>query len=220
MGAIKSTAENIEPVIEAIAEPMSIAKPPAFNLDDFKSDAPSIDGVETLLTALPHHSLAQAKDWVRLHPDEAVGWSSQLDFVNVPISGVHDTLHLIHPHISKQYIPSGRLQRFRLAIATKPEDKFFLCHIPTQNKENLYNKSNLAACENAKKLWTQAISRRDEGVDGYKIIYSRDPDAFPEPKWPTQSLAELIEVTFAGRIIRTHDDPALLRLIGARQTDE
>ena len=64
----------------------------------------------------------------------------------------------------------------------------------------------------------QATSRKEEGVEGYKIDFARDPDAFPEPKWPTQSLDELIE----SDLRRPHDRrakiiPALLRLIGAKQ---
>ena len=116
-----------------------------------------------------------------------------------------------------QYLPSGRILRFRLALATKPYDVFFLCHVPTRNPDNQWNESNLVACEKAKTLWVQATSRKEEGVDGYKIDFARDQDAFPEPKWPTQSLDELIERTFAGRMIDRDDHPALLRLIGAKQ---
>ena len=51
---------------------MSITKPTTFDLDKFKSKrAAAMAGVETLQTALPHHNIAQAKDFVRLHPDEA-----------------------------------------------------------------------------------------------------------------------------------------------------
>ena len=46
----------------------------------------------------------------------------------------------------------------------------------------------------------------------------KDQDAFTEPKWPTQTLQELIWHSFAGRIIDREDHPGLLRLIGARQT--
>ena len=66
----------------------------------------------------------------------------------------------------------------------------------------------------------QATSRREENVDGYKIDFARDQDAFPDPKWPTQSLDELIVMTFAGRMIEPRDHPALLRLIGAKQNLE
>jgi hypothetical protein len=74
-----------------------IAKPSAFNLDKFKSKrAAAMANVETLLTALPTHNIAQAKDFVRLHPDEINYWSDELCFVNVPIKGQkRDTLHLI-----------------------------------------------------------------------------------------------------------------------------
>jgi cytochrome c556 len=67
-------------------EAMTIAKPSAFSLDKFKSKhAAALANVETLLTALPHHSISQAKDFVRLHPDETAYWSPELCFVNVPI---------------------------------------------------------------------------------------------------------------------------------------
>lgn len=50
------------------------------------------------------------------------------------------------------------------------------------------------------------------------MTFTRDDNPFPEPKWPSQSLAELIEKTFAGRMINSEDHPGLLRLIGARQS--
>jgi hypothetical protein len=102
-------------------------------------------------------------------------------------------------------------------LATKPFDVFFLCHVPTRNEDNTWNGSNLQACEQSKSLWTQATSRKEEGVEAYKIDASKDPDAFPAPKWPTQSLADLIGKTFAGRMIDSDDHPGLLRLIGAKQ---
>jgi hypothetical protein len=117
-----------------------------------------------------------------------------------------------------RFLPSARIQRFRLALATKPYDVFFLCQVPSQNLDNAYNASNLKACEQAKTFWTQATSRREEGVEAYKVTFTRDDNPFPEPKWPSQSLAELIEKTFAGRMINSEDHPGLLRLIGARQS--
>jgi len=64
----------------------------------------------------------------------------------------------------------------------------------------------------------QATSRKEEGVEAYKIDIARDPDAFPAPKWPTQTLDEIIGRTFEGRMIETEDHPGLLRLIGAKQS--
>jgi hypothetical protein len=200
--------------------PLSIAKPDEFSLDKFKSKRdPTLAGVETLLTALPHHSLAQANDWARLHPDEANYWSDTLCFVQVPIKGQkHDTLHLIVEDLAGRYLPSGRIKRFRLALATKPDDRFFLCHVPSQNLDNSYNETSLQGCHQAKTLWTQLTSRRDEGVDSYKIDIAQHQDAFPPPAWPAQTLAALIEASFAGRQIDHEHHPGLLRLIGARQS--
>jgi hypothetical protein len=50
------------------------------------------------------------------------------------------------------------------------------------------------------------------------VQVARDPDAFPEPKWPEQSLNDLLDRAFAGRMIVSEDHPALQRLIGAKQS--
>jgi hypothetical protein len=199
------------------AEPeLAIAKPAPFDLEKFKAKRdPTVAGVETLLTALPHYPISQAKDFVRLHPDEDNYWSSRLCFVNVPIRGVkRDTIHLIAEDIALRHLSSARILRFRLALATKPHDAFFLCHIPTENLDNNWNVSNVLACDNAKTHWLTATSRKGEGVEAYKIDYAKNQTAFPAPRWPKQSLNDLIAVTFAGRMIESDDHPGLLRLIG------
>jgi hypothetical protein len=216
---IKAVPDNT-PAPESNDTTLSIAKPEGFSLDKFKSKrAVAMANVETLQTALPTDSIAQAKDFVRLHPDEENYWSDELCFVSVPIKGQkRDTLHLIDEELAMRYLPSAKVLRFRLALASKPYDAFFLCRVPTRNLDNGFNSTNLQGCEQAKRLWTQVTSRKEENVELYKVDKARDPDAFPEPKWPTQSLDELIGSTFDGRMITSEDHPALRRLIGARQT--
>jgi hypothetical protein len=211
-----------KPVLRAVGqeppEPISIPKPDEFNLDKFKSTrSATMANVETLLSALPHHRISDAKDFVRLHANERAYWSDELCFVHVPTKGAkRDVMHLIDESLAMQYLESAVIKRFRLALATKPNDRFFLCHVPTQNLDNLWNETNLAGCELAKMLWTQVTSRGDEGVEGYKTTFAREQDAFPEPQWPTQSLAELITKTFENRMIDRADHPGLLRLVGAK----
>ena len=202
-------------------EPIQIAKPEeSGGLSRFRSTRGStVAGVETLLTALPHHSISQAKDFVRLHPNEETYWSCEFCFVSVPVKGQkRDTLHLIEEPLAMRHLSNGVIQRFRLVLATKPHDVFFLCEVPSQNLDNVWNESNLQGCVQAKTLWTRLVSRRDEGVDGYKIEQARSEKAFPEPNWPTQSLEALIMATFSGRMVDSDDHPALLRLIGAEQS--
>jgi hypothetical protein len=119
--------------------------------------------------------------------------------------------------LAMQYLPSAKIQRFRLALATTPYDRFFLCHVPSENLDNSFNQTALDGCTKGKQYWVEVTSRRKEGVDGYKVGYAQNQDAFPDPKWPSQSLFKLIEITFAGRMIESVDHPALLRLIGAKQ---
>jgi hypothetical protein len=200
--------------------PISVPKPGEFSLDMFKSRCnPSIAGVETLLTALPHYKISEAKDWARLHPDESNYWSTEFCFVNVPIKGQkRDTLHLISEELARRYVQSDRILRFRLALATKPYDVFFLCHVPSQNLDNTWNDTNLRACLQGKTHWVQAASRKGENAEGYQITFAKDQDAFPVPTWPKQTLDELITVSFTGRMIDREDHPALSRLVGAKQS--
>jgi hypothetical protein len=217
-------AKNKTVEVEKIETPeensVPIAKPGEFNLDKFKAKrTATVANVETLQSPLPVHNMAAANDLVRLHPNEENYWSAELCFVDVPIKGQkHNTLHLIDEDLAFRFLEAGEIKRFRLALASKPYDVFFLCAIPTQNLDNSWNDTNLEACEKAKTLWTKATSRRKEGADNYKITPAKDRDVFSDPKWPTQSLGELIARAFAGRMIETEDHPALLRKIGAKQS--
>lgn len=163
-----------------------IAKPGEFDLDKFKAKrTATVANVETLQSPLPVHNMAAAKDFVRLHPDEQNYWSDELCFVDVPIKGQkRNTLHLIIEELALRFLEAGEIKRFRLALASKPNDVFFLCEIPTQNLDNSWNDTNLEACGKAKTLWTKAISRKSEGVENYKITFAKEPDAFRDPDWP------------------------------------
>jgi hypothetical protein len=199
---------------------VSVPKPAGFSTDKFKSKhATAAAKFETLLTALPIYTISEARDYVRLHPDEDAYWSPELCFVNVPIKGSQrDTLHLIDEEIGMQYLPPARVSPFRLALATKPFDVSFLCRVPSRNLDNTWNAGNLQACVQAKERWTQATSQKEAGIDGYKVEFAPDADAFPEPKWPKQTLDEIIGRTFEGRMIETEDHPGLLRLRGKKQS--
>ena len=63
--------------------------------------------METLLTALPILPISQAKDFVRLHPNEEEYWSEELCFAIVPTKGTRDTLHLIDEDLATQYLDSA-----------------------------------------------------------------------------------------------------------------
>lgn len=214
--------ETVTPkLVEATPEPeevaLSIAEPTASALDRFMVTCDAdIANVGTLLSPLPVHGISQAKDYVRLHPTYVSG---RLRFVNIPIIGqARDTTHLITEKLAKRYLEAAEVDIHALALATLPNDRFFLCTVPTQHLDNVWNADALVACELAKTRWVKVTSRRAEGVEGYKTKFARSEKAFPEPKWPSQTLNELILVTFAARMIDRDDHPGLLRLLGAEQS--
>jgi hypothetical protein len=136
----------------------------------------------------------------------------------VPVKNAkHPILHLIDDDLAVQYLPSKKILRHRLALATKPHDVFFFSIVPSQNLDNPWNSTALEACEKARTHWIQAMSRKAEGAEGYKIEFAKDQDAFPPSKWSTRSLDELLEVTFRECNIDHDRHPGLLRLIGAKQ---
>ena len=191
---------------------------PSF-MEKFKSkNAPTISGVETLLTALPILKIGEVDDWVRLHSNEDDYWTPEMCFVSVPVNGTRkDMLHVIDDDLAVQYLSAKKIKRHRLALACKPHDVFFFCIVPSQNLENGWNADALTACHKAQAHWVQAVSRRLEGAEGYKIEFARDQEAFPAPRWPSRSLDELLEVSFKAANIDYDRHPALLRLIGAKQ---
>jgi hypothetical protein len=217
-----TTNPKLEIVPDQINETnVSVPKPSSgFDAEKFKSKRGTAQArVETLLPALPHYKIADAKDFVRLHHDEEAYWGPEMCFVNVPIKGAKSgTLHLIDEELAMRFLPPARILRFRLALAAKPDNVFFLCQVPSQNLDNAYNSSALQGCEAAKRRWTEVTSLKGEGIEGYKINSLPEKDnGFSEPKWPSLTLYEIIGRAFEGRLIEKEDDPGLLRLRGKKQ---
>ena len=181
-------AEARKPRLEIVEEETPIEKPSAFNLNKFKSkQAAAMANVETLQTGLAASTRSpQAKDFVRLHPDEETYWSPELCFVNVPIKGQkRDTLHLIDEDLALQ-LPAEREDSCASAWHWRPSPTTSSSSATSRPERGQHvERKQPAGCEQAKTLWVQATSRKEEGVDAYKIDLARDADAFPEPKWPT-----------------------------------
>jgi hypothetical protein len=213
--------EITKPETASEETPVTVAKPGVFSLKKFQTTGPAQPlNVKTLLPPLPTRSLKEIGDFARLHHDEANYWSPELCFVYVPVKGSkRDSLHLIEEEEAKEYLSSARIKRMRLALGATPNGVFFLCEVPTQNLDNVWNKTMLECCEQAKTLWTMAESRHAEGLEGYIKRSSDDKDFAPEPDWPTKSLDEIIGFSFEGRIITraNHPHPGLLRLLGKKQ---
>jgi hypothetical protein len=204
-------------------EKVTVAKPGAFRLADFKSTR-NDEKAEVSKEPVPLSviRIAHVKDYVRLHEDTAAYWSGELDFVTVPIKGEKQgALHLISPGLA-HLLPPNLVQHFGLALATKPYDEFFLCHVPTRGLENsTWLQSDALACEEAMGRWVMVNSLRTDGHERYGVTFAKDNDFVPVPNWPTESLEYLIGVTFGAgdhksRCIIDEEHPGLVRLLGGK----
>jgi hypothetical protein len=196
-----------------------IAKPdkPGF-LSRFKSRRPpTISGVTSPPNPLKVMRIADALDFVRLHPDEEFGWTEPLCFVRVPVKGEKQPiLHLIDEDLAMSRLPSKQIIRHRLALAAKPHDVLFLCIVPSENLENGFNRTALLYCHEAQTLWVKVSSRKAEGHEEYGREIADDPEAFPPTNWGTHSVEEWCEITFRSASIFEPNHPGWLRLIGAK----
>jgi len=201
---------------------VSIPKPDTFDLDQF-TVTESIASVQRMPMALPVKKLSDVGDFVRLHPDDRPPkdggyWSEPLAFVDVPVKGqAKKTRHLIRPDLAAKDLPAKLVKYCRLALGVDPEGKHFLCEVPCENLDNIWNSSNLEACKLAKTQWIRADSQNKDGLEGYQHSLPRSERRFKEPEWTTQPMAEIIGTAYTGRTIITTEHPALLRLIGAEQ---
>jgi hypothetical protein len=173
--------------------------------------------------ALPVKKLSDVGDFVRLHPDdrppeEGGHWSGPLAFVDVPVKGqTKKVRHLIRPDLAAKHLPAKLVKYCRLALGCDPDGKQFLCEVPCENLDNVWNRSNVESCQIAKALWIRADSQNKDGLEGYQHSYPHSTRRFKDPEWATQSLMDIIGLAFKDRVIIAEDHPALLRLIGAEQ---
>ena len=117
-----------------------------------------------------------------------------------------------------RYLPSGEILRFRLALATKPHDVFFLCHVPTRNLDNTWNESNLQACEQAKTHVDAGDQPQGRGRRGLQDRRCPRPGRLSR----TEVADAIARRADRQDLRRPHDrarrPPGLLRLIGAKQS--
>ena len=172
--------ETTKPKLVSLMPPdedIAVQKPGAFDLDKFKSKTtPAVAGVETLLTALPHRSLSQAKDFVRLHSDDDY-WSPELCFVTVPIKGQkNDTLHLIDEDLAATLLASA--PKCNGSDWRSPPSRM-TCSFCVMSPVAISTTSGtLATCRRASRLegsGRRPLSRKEEGVGNVQDRYLARP---------------------------------------------
>ena len=213
--------ETSRPKLEVVSptdlsEPIPI--PGEFSLEKFKStQAASLAGVETLLTALPQCSIAQAKDFVRLHPDEDAYWSPELCFVSRPNQRPEARYYASDRRDVGQAIPAERphCSGFVWRSRPNPTTYFFSAKSPAA-AWTISGTPPIRRLASKQKRCGRKLPHDETRISKATKSTRLEPRRFPRAKVANASLRKLLEVTYAGRTIETHDNPALLRLIGAK----
>jgi hypothetical protein len=130
-GAAAANPEAAKP------EETSIPKPPKGEdkMSRFKSKNLGREKVATQIAGLPHYSVPEAKDWVRLHPDEENFWSDELCFVSIPVPGQkRDMVHLIDSDLAGD-LPSAERKDHEIPLGVSEQtEKHLLPRACPQHK--------------------------------------------------------------------------------------
>jgi hypothetical protein len=210
--------ESDTPPTEPIAQPDDELDISRFSADDpYK---PEMSGVRTVLQRLDMLTLSDARDWV-LVCDNPAYITPPLMFISVPVQGQkHNAVHLIDKAVALRNCDDREIEQYRLVLAARPHDRFFLAKVPCANLENSWNESMLRAVEYAKQRWCKVLSQRAQGHDRYATKDVRDnrsppPGPYGVPNWPTQTMGQIMKATFTDPVL-DDNHPALLRLVGGK----
>jgi hypothetical protein len=171
-------------------------------------DFTSSFGVKKILSTVPVRR-PEKSWWAQVHPSREDYWVD-LFVLDHKSENEH---YLVSPDLWPELSGEPLFVPFRLALAVNRQGGVFLWpgRLPAlEGKMNLWWESNLVAMERATTAWVRVTSNQSLGI--YEIT---EASGFKdEPKWPTESLQELIDVAFKGRKIDSWDHPMLKQLRG------
>jgi hypothetical protein len=100
-----------------------------------------------------------------------------------------------------------------LHAAIDRQNNPFLIPVPLPGEDgnrNPWHESLAQAVELAKSKWIRIAANMNVG--GYDVYEAAGE--LPEPEWPTQDIAALIQVAFRGKIITSLEHPVVQSLLG------
>jgi hypothetical protein len=168
-------------------------------------DHASSIGVKRLLTHVPVRR--PDRQWfVRVHPDADYRLDAGLlEFRD------EGEIYFVDPALHLEL--SGELTYKTLFMAINRQGLPFLWHVRLPDEDGRiddWNRVAREAAEMAIDRWIKLASNRALG--SYEL--SEAVGQLPEPDWPEETMEQLLEVAFRGKIIRDPDHPAILQLQG------
>ena len=162
-------------------------------------------GVEKMLTAVPVRRPSK-QSFIRVHPNGEY----RLDTVLLELKDEGET-YLLSPQLAID-LPGARVARLHVYVDRSMNPMLWPIPLPgADGKDNEWHRSARLAAEQAMDRWVRIEA--DKALGGYKVFAATG--VVEEPKWPKETLAELLKVAFGpDRFIRTIDHAVVKRLRG------
>ena len=171
--------------------------------------AASVNKLQTVRVTRPDKSW-----WFQIHPDE----DHQLDaLLYKDKSTIGGTEYFVLPSAYHLFEGRGRPVRLLTGVTAQPQPPIvFLWPLSRPKdgegqREDAWGDSARAAAELANEGWVQMASNMALGA--YETFQPTHPQT-TQPQWPKESLSELLEIGFRGRIIADESHPIVQQLLG------
>ena len=202
--------EASEPTKEGSLATGTLGKKRKINLDRVKAKASqqSVIGVTTEYTVIPIRN-PKPDEFFRVTPGE--GYSMN---VNILQMKTDNEWYLVDEDILPDIQLESQLKVMQLYVCVTQNSTPCVCLIPLPDSDgrlNSWHGSGHKSMEEAKSFWVRRQADKSNG--GYLITKASNAQ-LPDPKWPTESLEDLIEKAFDRYYIDTIDHPVLRRLRG------
>jgi hypothetical protein len=203
---LKLATSNDREAATKATPPDPFADIDALRLDqDFEEQA----GARTLLTTVPVRK-PNRQEWIHIHPDE----NYRGKFAIYTIKEERET-YLVVPHVAKQV--KSEIVKCIIYVWQNASGVTGLWPIPVQGPTDKPNAWHTSAHEAALRGMTERIRVSSNMTLGaYEVTVSDNPTAAEhEPKWPSETLVQLLAIGFkGGRLIDSPDHVVLKKLRG------
>lgn len=193
-------------------DPNTGSRVPAINFDELRAtNNHGEPGTKKLLVTVPVGKPSRQK-FVRISPSPKHYFETFI--MDVEVSGeMKGVPHIVHPKMV-EYIPDESLiVKKGLYLGVDRQGNPFIWPMRLDWNDwggNQWNESALAAIETAKTKWVRVAPNM--AIRSNDIFVAQGN--LPEPELPEQTMEELLEIAFKGRIIDSPDHPALKQLQG------
>lgn len=181
-------------------------------LSSLRSKSSVLKGVTSMQSRVPiEHRPAQGV-WVRVRPGEAnTEIIDLLVATNTSNSADRNNLYVVTDGVRPDL--EAFVRPHKVAVGMTYHDKVVFLWVRSLSVgNNSWTDSALKAMTTAQAAWV--TMETDHPLNEYKVHVAPNTEQWGEPKWPDQSLEELVETAFRDRVIRSLDHPIAARLLG------